>query len=381
MTTQQPSYEELQRSCEDLRKTAARAISIKQELIETKQALDLELDRYRQIQRYVERVLSVPTISEFGTLTCEQLLESYGIEAALLFLCDPKDASGTASVVGFCGLNSCPQTLPFQQKWLTPAQQKQLSHHGPESLLVKEWTELSLQEIIFCPLHDGKGQLQGALLALRSSSGSDFYPELPSIGESTIGVLSFQAGALLRNLQATDVIHRQVAKLREALKRQEEETERRLSEERRNIQQERIIATQRETLHQLATPVMPIHDRVLAIPLIGAIDSERANRLLEIVLEQVQSQHAELVVLDVTGVPALDAEVAMLLDRITRAVRLLGAEIVLSGIRAEVAMRLVQSGVSLSEIRTTANFQSAVKIAFHRTAQAKNPAQAAGHSR
>lgn len=366
MTTQQPSYEELLRSCDDLRKTAARAISIKQELIETKQALDLELDRYRQIQRYVERVLPVRSLTEFATLTCEQLVESYGVEAALLFLCDAEDPPGTARVLGSCGLSDCPQTLPFDAQVLSRAQQKELSRHGLDSALVRAWSALSLHELIFCPLHDGKGALQGALVALRSITGADFYEELPSTQESSIGVLSFQAGALLRNLQATFVIQKQVDKLKDALARQEEETERRLGEERRNIQQERVIAAQRETLLKLATPVMPIRERVLAIPLIGAIDPSRATRLLDIVLEQVAEKQAELVVVDVTGVPTLDAEVAKLLERITRSVRLLGAEIVLSGIRAEVAMGLVRGGVGLDGVRTTANFQTAVKMAFHR---------------
>lgn len=365
MSPRQPSYEELQQTCEDLRRTAARAISLKQELIETKQALDAELGRYRQIQRYVERTLPVTSIAEFASLTTEQLVDSYGIEAALLLLGEPQSGKHLLSVVGQCGLSSCPSELPFDEAWLPAGDRRALSWHGADSRLVSEWPELQLQDALVCPLRDPAAQLQGALVAIRTVPGADFYPELPQ--ESSIGVLAYQAGELLRNLQASMLIRRQVEELEHALAQQQQETAKRLDEERRRVQQEQIVSAQRETLRQLGTPVVPIFDGVIAIPLIGAVDKERASSLLDTVLTAISAQQANLLLIDVTGVPSLDSEVAELLLKATQAVRLLGADVLLSGIRAEVAQRLVALGAKLDGVQTTANFQTAIRRAWARS--------------
>ena len=365
MSPRQPSYEELQQTCEELRRTAARAISLKQELIETKHALDAELDRYRQIQRYVERALPVTSIEEFASLTAEQLVESYGIEAALFLLRDTESKEHQLSVVAQFGLSSCPSSLPFDEAWLPKSTQRALSFHGTDSPLVRAWHELPLQDALVCPLRNPATQLQGVLVAVRTDSGADFYPELPQ--ESSIGVLAYQAGELLRNLQASMLIRRQVEALEHALQQQQQETAKRLDEERRRVQQEQIVSAQRETLRQLGTPVVPIFDGVIAIPLIGAVDRERADSLMGTVLTAISVQQASLLLIDVTGVPSLDHEVAELLLRMTQAVRLLGADVLLSGIRAEVAQRLVSLGAKLDGVQTTANFQTAIRKAWARS--------------
>lgn len=127
---------------------------------------------------------------------------------------------------------------------------------------------------------------------------------------------------------------------------------------------EQIIAAQAETLRQLSTPLIPIAAGVLALPLIGPVDSERAHLILDTLLSSVAAQGARRVLLDITGVPSVDNEVAVLLVRATQAVRLLGAEVFLTGIRAEVAQRLVSLGVDLSGMRTLGSFQSGIAMAL-----------------
>ncbi len=103
------------------------------------------------------------------------------------------------------------------------------------------------------------------------------------------------------------------------------EAERRAAAEQQAKIQEQIIAAQRETLRQLSAPLIPIKDGVLAIPLIGAFDRERAYQLLETVLSGIAQHRTQLLIVDITGVPAVDDEVAGLLVRMTGAVKLLGA--------------------------------------------------------
>lgn len=118
-----------------------------------------------------------------------------------------------------------------------------------------------------------------------------------------------------------------------------------------------------ETIAALSVPVIPVRDDVLIVPLIGAIDSHRANLLLETVLQRVQATHAQQVFMDVTGVAVIDTQVAQVLLRTAAALRLLGAEAVLVGIRPDVAHTLVQLGADFSMFRTAASLQAGLERA------------------
>lgn len=148
---------------------------------------------------------------------------------------------------------------------------------------------------------------------------------------------------------------------------------RRQIEAERVAAKEQIIAAQRETLRQISTPLIPIAEGVLALPLIGPVDGDRARLMLETLLESVSRERARTVLLDITGVPAVDGEVAVLLVRATQAVRLLGAEVLLTGIRPEVAQRLVGLGVDLSGIRTLGSFQLGITQALAGRVRKKEP--------
>lgn len=380
MSSKQLSYEELLAVCDDLRKTAARAISIKQELIETQHALDRELDRYRQIQRYVERALPLDTLEGLAILTAEMLVESYEVEAALFLLferpeglegSEGSDGAERARVLGSCGLSGCPQTLPLRTEWLAKRAPEVFAHG---SQLIEAWSPIAARDALLFPLQDYRGQTQGALAALRTTAGADFYPDLQADAKSSLGVLGHQAAALLCNLQATQVIRRQVADLRDALAVRRQEEERRAAEERRAHIQEEIIAAQRQTLRALGTPVIPIRQGVLAVPLIGAVDRERAQLLIEAVVRGVAERRATTLILDVTGVPAIDVEVGSLLLQMARSVRLLGAEVLLSGIRPEVARLIVGLDVDFAGITTTASLQSAIDSTFKTAPRRSRPA-------
>jgi anti-anti-sigma factor len=124
------------------------------------------------------------------------------------------------------------------------------------------------------------------------------------------------------------------------------------------------LAAQRmlnETITALSLPVIPLRDDVLVVPLIGTVDTRRARLLWSSLLEQVEHTNARLIFLDVTGVLTIDAQVAQLILRLTTATRLLGAQVVLVGIRPEVAQTLVNQGLDLSTVRTAATLQTGLR--------------------
>lgn len=113
-----------------------------------------------------------------------------------------------------------------------------------------------------------------------------------------------------------------------------------------------------QVIAELSMPIIPISSTTLVVPLIGNIDSARANQLLDTVLERVESSGARTVVLDVTGVAIVDTQVAAAMLRVAAAARLMGAETMLVGIRPEVAQTLVQLGVDLATLRTASTLQA-----------------------
>jgi rsbT co-antagonist protein RsbR len=132
---------------------------------------------------------------------------------------------------------------------------------------------------------------------------------------------------------------------------------------RRRRAEETIIA-QTAILHELSTPVIPLSDEVLVMPLIGSIDSRRAQQVLETLLESVAGSGAMTVILDITGVPIVDTQVANALLQAAQAVKLLGAQSVLTGIRPEVAQTLVGLGVNLQQMVTRSTLQSGIAYAL-----------------
>jgi rsbT co-antagonist protein RsbR len=129
---------------------------------------------------------------------------------------------------------------------------------------------------------------------------------------------------------------------------------------------EATIRAQSAALQELSAPIIPIYGGVLVLPLIGSIDTQRAAAIMETLLEGVAARNARVVLLDITGVPVVDTSVAHHLIQAARSVRLLGAEIVLVGIRPEIAQTIVQLGVDLSGIATMADLQGGVAYALER---------------
>ncbi|XXX76958.1 AAA family ATPase [Sorangium sp. So ce134] len=140
--------------------------------------------------------------------------------------------------------------------------------------------------------------------------------------------------------------------------------ERERAEQARAALQEEIIEVQRLRLSEMATPIIPITDRVLVMPLIGTMDAARAAQVLEASLGGVQRHNPSVVIIDITGLKHVDAGVADTLIRTASALRLLGARAILTGMQPEVARALVQGGIDLRGIVTRSTLQSAIAHAL-----------------
>ncbi|GIQ70937.1 STAS domain-containing protein [Xylanibacillus composti] len=145
---------------------------------------------------------------------------------------------------------------------------------------------------------------------------------------------------------------------------------------------ENIIYSQARAIAELSTPVIQIWNDVVAMPLIGEIDTSRAKEIMENLLNAILDTKATYVLLDITGVPIVDTGVAESLIKTVEAARLLGAHCVLTGIRPEVAQTLVMLGVDLGSIETKADFRNGLAyiLEMMETSSARSFASKMGHS-
>src|SRR4051795_3733170 len=128
-------------------------------------------------------------------------------------------------------------------------------------------------------------------------------------------------------------------------------------------QRERVIRQQEESIRELSTPVLPVRERLLVLPIIGALDGERARQLTEQLLAAIRTHRAKVVVIDVTGAPGVDEAVANHLVRTVDAARLMGASVILTGMSPEIAQTLVTIGVDLSKMNTIGDLQGGLEEA------------------
>jgi len=129
---------------------------------------------------------------------------------------------------------------------------------------------------------------------------------------------------------------------------------------------EDIIKRQQDELLELSTPVIKLWDGVLAVPMIGTLDSGRTQLVMESLLQRIVDTGSELAIIDITGVPAVDTLVAQHLLKTVTAIRLMGADCIISGIRPQIAQTIVHLGIDLQGITTKATLADALAVALKR---------------
>ncbi|WP_078433157.1 STAS domain-containing protein [Metabacillus halosaccharovorans] len=130
---------------------------------------------------------------------------------------------------------------------------------------------------------------------------------------------------------------------------------------------ERTVSLQKIALQELSAPLIPVFDNITVMPLVGTIDTERAKRIMENLLQGVVKHRAEVVLIDITGVPVVDTMVAHHIIQASEAVRLVGAKCLLVGIRPEIAQTIVNLGIDLSQVITKNSLQKGIESALEMT--------------
>lgn len=133
---------------------------------------------------------------------------------------------------------------------------------------------------------------------------------------------------------------------------------------------EQLIAKQAEEMLELSTPVVKLWQGIVAIPLIGTLDSNRTQVVMESLLSTIVATNSKVAIIDITGVPAVDTLVAQHLLKTITAAKLMGAECILSGIRPQIAQTIVHLGINLSEVITKASLADALALALQKTGKA-----------
>jgi rsbT co-antagonist protein RsbR len=142
---------------------------------------------------------------------------------------------------------------------------------------------------------------------------------------------------------------------------------------------EEVIRRQQEEMLELSTPVVQLWEGIVALPLIGTLDSARTSIVMETLLQTIVDTRSELAIIDITGVPTVDTLVAQHLLKTVAAARLMGADCIISGIRPQIAQTMVHLQIDLSAVTTKATMAEALRFALKRSGRAtlgnlKNPA-------
>jgi len=190
-----------------------------------------------------------------------------------------------------------------------------------------------------------RARLQDILSRLAEVAGGNTDLQLPITSGDELGLLEQMLNEMVRNMRF----------IRERLA-ERAQTQAQL--------QQQVIDAQRDALRELSTPLIPISDEVVIMPLIGTIDSNRAQQIMAVLLEGVARHQANLVILDITGVAVVDTPVAQAIINAAQAVKLLGAQVMLTGIQPQMAQTLVQIGLDLSGISTQGSLQAGIALAL-----------------
>ncbi|MHC1604495.1 MAG: STAS domain-containing protein [Candidatus Methanofastidiosia archaeon] len=128
---------------------------------------------------------------------------------------------------------------------------------------------------------------------------------------------------------------------------------------------EKTISTQREMMAAMATPAITLWENILMLPIVGLIDSRRAQMIMEACLEKIATTESGICIIDISGVPSVDTAVANHLIKVTKATKLMGADCIVSGISPQIAQTMINLGIEIGDIITTSSLRDALKLSLN----------------
>lgn len=224
-----------------------------------------------------------------------------------------------------------------------------------EQLISPDETHRLVEEI--APALTTSGGWQGQLWALHTD-GSRRLAQVSVFRLTTVAGEALGNGVILRDV--TETARAAQDRLRLLLDLETQAGELRKAQQEREALQAEVIAAQEAAIRELSTPLIPLADGVVAMPLVGSISTARAQQIMETLLEGIGIHQARVALLDITGVKVVDTQVADALLRAARAARLLGAQVVLTGIGPEIAQTLVSLGADMSGITTRGTLREGI---------------------
>ncbi len=166
---------------------------------------------------------------------------------------------------------------------------------------------------------------------------------------------------IFENITDRIIVSQELQRTRDELKEKNEKLEKEISEGRKR---EEIIRRQHQEILELSTPVMKICEGVVAAPLIGTLDSQRTQQFMDVFLNAIVDNNAPVALVDITGVPTIDTQTGQHLIEAISAARLLGTEVILTGVRPAIAQTLVHLGIDLSDLRTCSSLSAGLSMAL-----------------
>ena len=204
---------------------------------------------------------------------------------------------------------------------------------------------------------ESRGRIEVVLTAPQPEGRSRFLPE----EQQVLDEYGRRLGQVIARSRAEAALVRASAELERRVEERTAELEAKMNEMERANQ---IIARQSSEILELSTPILQIWDGVVVAPLIGTLDSERTQQLLERLLTAVVDTRSEVALVDITGVPTVDTRTAQHLIEAVSSVRLLGAQVILTGISPAIAQALVHLGIDLGEVTTRASLADGLRVAL-----------------
>ncbi|MFC1706875.1 ABC transporter substrate-binding protein [Planctomycetota bacterium] len=226
--------------------------------------------------------------------------------------------------------------------------------------VAKPLKEFNLQEPV-------KSHLESIVEQLAEVAGGNLEHHIDVTAKNAIGTLELTLNELILNMKfAWQAVAEQRDRLEDRVRERTASLTREIAERKKA---EELVREQSQAILELSTPAIQVWDNILVQPLIGAIDTERARQLVEHLLRAIADRQAEVVIIDITGVPVVDTMVAASLMSTVQAARMLGAECVVTGVNPSIAQTLVRSGVSLGDVKTKGSLQGGLQFAFEVTGQ------------
>jgi DNA-binding LacI/PurR family transcriptional regulator/anti-anti-sigma regulatory factor len=225
----------------------------------------------------------------------------------------------------------------------------------PEGLLPRE----TRYAMVVKPLYFREHQIGFALLEASSQPGNVYEVLRGQLSSALESALLLQ-----ERKRAEEALEKAYAEVEKQVEERTAELQQEISE-RERLQQE-IIDAQKQALQELSTPIIPVMDRIIVVPLIGSVDSMRARDVTRSLLAGIRQYRAKVVILDITGVPIVDSGVAEHLNKTIQAARLKGAQTIVTGISDAVAETVVDLGIDWKNVETLSDLQTGLVVALKR---------------